>query len=173
MTYHVTSSVHVEHPPSINLVISAKLAVYNSEIFKPNGLASPFRRKDLSTFKSSHSASLMAQSPACCSPCQYPHDGEDELIGGTRNERNNRRTTAPAATYALTPVVASVISLLVASGSADSSMVRYLEDDLQRIIRTVLDSKPPAPVPAPVVAAAPHYEGTRKRSLKARFLDVY
>ena len=37
----------------------------------------------------------------------------------------------------------------------------------------VLDSRPPAPVPALVVTAAPHYEGSRKWPLKAWFLDIY
>ena len=115
----------------------------------------------------------MAQSSACRSPCQNPHDGKDELAGGTPTEGSDRRTPAPAASRAPTPAVAPVIAPLAAFGSADSSVVRYSEDDLQRIFRTVLDSKPLAPVLAPVIAAAPHYEGPCEKSLKVWFPDIY
>ena len=79
----------------------------------------------------------MAQSFARRSPCQNPHDGKDKLAGGTPTEGSDRRTPAPAASRAPTPAVAPVVAPLAASGSADSSVVRYLEDDLQRIFRTV------------------------------------
>ena len=36
-----------------------------------------------------------------------------------------------------------------------------------------MDFRTPAPVPAPVVAAAPQSESRRKRPLKARFPDIY
>ena len=114
---------------------------------------------------------MIAQSSARHSPCQNPHDGKDELAGRTPTKGSDRRTSAPAASRASTPAVAPVVALLVASGSANSSVVRYLEDDLQRILRTVLDSRPLAPVPAP--AAALHYEGPRERPLKAWFPDIY
>ena len=57
-------------------------------------------------------------------------------------------------------------------------MVRYSDNNLQRIVRTIIETRPflflaPAPLPAPFVATAPHYEGPRERSLKARFPDVY
>ena len=52
-------------------------------------------------------------------------------------------------------------------------MIEYLEDNLQRILRTVLDFRPPAPVPAPVVAATLYSEGACERPLKARFPDIY
>ena len=113
----------------------------------------------------------MARSSARCSPCQNPHDDENELAGGTPTEDSDRRTPAPTTSRASTPAVASLIALLVASGSADSSMVRYLEDDLQRILGTILDSRPLPSVPAP--AAAPHYKGSHERPLKAWFPDIY
>ena len=113
----------------------------------------------------------MAWSSARRSLCQNPHDGKNELGGGTPTKGSNRHTLAPTATRAPTPVAALVIALLAASGFADSSVVRYLEDDLQRILRIVLDSRPLAPVPAP--AAALHYEGPRERPLKAWFPDIY
>ena len=115
----------------------------------------------------------MAWSSARRSLCQNPHDGKNELGGGTPTKGSNRHTLAPTATRAPTPVAALVIALLAASGFADSSVVRYLEDDLQRILRTVLDFKLPAPIPAPVIAAALHSEGPYRRSLKAQFPDIY
>ena len=113
----------------------------------------------------------MARSSARRSPWQNPHDGKDELAGRTPTEGSDRRTPAPAASHAPTPAVITVVALLAASGSANSSVVRYSEDDLQRILRTVLDSRPLALVLAP--AAALHYEGPRKRPLEARFPDIY
>ena len=116
----------------------------------------------------------MARSSARCSFCQNPlFDGKDEFAGKTPTKGSNCRTTVCAAIHAPTPAVAPAIAPLAPFGSANSSVVRYLEDDLQRILRTVLDSKLPTPVPAPIVATALHYEGPRERLLKARFLDVY
>ena len=115
----------------------------------------------------------MAWSFARHSPCQNPHNGKDKLVGGTLTKSSNRRTPAPAATRALTPAAILVVASFAAFGSADSSVVRSSEDDLQRIFKTVFDSKPPAPIPAPVVTAAPHSEGLRERPLKAWFPDIY
>ena len=72
-----------------------------------------------------------------------------------------------------TPAVTPAIALLVTFNFADSSVVRYLKDDLQRIFRTVLDFRFPAPVLAPIVAAALHYKVLHERLIKARFLDIY
>ena len=115
----------------------------------------------------------MAQSSARCSPCQNPHDSKDKLASGTPTEGSDHCTPALAASCALTPAIAPVIAPLATSDSADSFVVRYLHDDLQRILRTVLDSRRLASVPAPVVAAAPHYENSRERPLKAWFPDIY
>ena len=115
----------------------------------------------------------MAQSSARCSPCQNPYNGKDKLAGGTPTKGSDRCTPTPATTLASTPTAIPVVALLAASGFADSSVVRYLEDDLQQILKTVLDSRPPTPVPAPVVTAASHSEGPRERPLKARFPDIY
>ena len=90
----------------------------------------------------------MAQSFACRSPCQNPYDGKHKLAGGTPSEGNNCHTPVPAATCACTPTAIPVVAPLAASRSADSSVVRYLRNNLQQILRTVLDSKTPAPVPA-------------------------
>ena len=115
----------------------------------------------------------MVRSSVCRSPCQNPHDGKDKLGGRTSTEGSNRRTFAPVATRAPTPAAVPVVAPLAASGSADLSVVRYLKDDLQRILRTVLDFRPPTPVPAPVIADDPHSEGPCERPLKARFPDIY
>ena len=71
----------------------------------------------------------MAQSSAYCSSHQNSYKGEDKLAGGTFIKGSNRRILASAATRALTPAAAPVVALLAAFGSADSSVVRYLEDD--------------------------------------------
>ena len=115
----------------------------------------------------------MAESSACRNLCQNPDDGKDELAGETSTKGSNRCTPVPAATRAFTPAVVLVVALLAASGSANSSVVRYSENELQRILRTGLDSRPLALVPTPAVGAAPHRESTRERPLKARFLDIY
>ena len=121
----------------------------------------------------------MAQSSARCSPCQNPlFDDKDELAGGTTIKDNNCCTSAPAVTRALTLTIAPVVAPLTISGFADSSVVRYLKDDLQQIVKTILEAKPLllqafAPVPASVVAAAPHYEGSCERPLKPWFPDIY
>ena len=160
-------------PNQPSRVLSTPLAIYNSESSKPNGLASPFRKKKLATFKSSHLASLIVQSSAHCSPCQNFHNGKDELADGIPTESSNRCTPTPAATRAPTPALAPVVAPLVVSGSANFSVIEYLKDDLQRIFKTVLDFESLAPVPTPIVAAAPYYEGPRERLLKAWFLDIY
>ena len=81
----------------------------------------------------------MARSSARCSPCQNLYDGKDELASGTLTECSNCCTFAPAATRAPTLTVVPVIAPLVTSGSTDFFVVRYLKDDFQRILRTVLD----------------------------------
>ena len=115
----------------------------------------------------------MARYSACCNPRQNPHNGKDKLVGGTPTKGSNRCTPAPVATRAPTPAAAPVVVSLAASASANFFVVKYSEDDLQRIFRTVLDSRPSASILAPVVAATPHYEGPREPSLKARFPDIY
>ena len=115
----------------------------------------------------------MARSSARCSPCQNSYDGKDKLAGETHTEDSDRLTPTPAASPASTPAIALVVAPLAASGSANSSVIRYSEDDLQRILRTVQDSRLLALVPAPVVTAAPHDKGPREKPLKAWFSDIY
>ena len=115
----------------------------------------------------------MARSSACYSPCQNLYNSKNKLAGRTPTEGCDRRTPALTATCAPTPAALSVVALFAASGFANSSVVRYSEDDLQQIFRAVLDSRPSAPVLALVVAAAPYSEGPRERPLKAWFPDIY
>ena len=135
--------------------------------------------KNLAKFKTFHPASSMAWSFACRNPCQNPlFDGEDKLASRTFTEDSNCCTPAPAARRDPTPVVRPVVAPLVAFGSADSFVMRYLKDNLQQIVKTIFKARPlpplaPALVPAPVVAVAPQYEGRCKRLLNAGFLDIY
>ena len=72
----------------------------------------------------------MARSFACRSPCQNPHDGKDKLIGRTPTKGSDHCTPASAATRAPIPAAAPVDDPLIASGSVNSSVIWYLEDDL-------------------------------------------
>ena len=72
----------------------------------------------------------MAQSSARRSPRQNPHDGKGKLAGGTPTKGSDCRTPAPTATYAPTPAAVPVVAMLAAFGSADSSVVRYSEDEI-------------------------------------------
>ena len=103
----------------------------------------------------------MVQSSACCSPHQDSYDIKNKLACKTPTEGSNYCTPVPAGIHALIPAVAPVVTLLVASGSPNSSIVRYLEDDLQRIVGTIFEARPlPSPafasVLAPVVTAVLH-----------------
>ena len=72
----------------------------------------------------------MVQSSACRSPRQNPHNNKDEPASETLTEANNCCTPGLAATHAPTPAVVPVVTLLVVFGSANSSVVKYLENDL-------------------------------------------
>ena len=121
----------------------------------------------------------MVQSFARRSPRQNPlFDGKDKLASGTPTKDSDHCTPAPTATGASTTAVVLIVAPLVFSGSANSFVVRYLEDDLQRIVKTILDARPfflPAfaPIPALVIVTTPYYKGPRERPLKARFPDIY
>ena len=84
----------------------------------------------------------------------------------------------PAATYVPTFIVARVVAPFITFGSTDSLVVGYLEDDLQRIVKTILEARPLlflalAIVPTLVIATAPYYECLRERPLKACFPNIY
>ena len=169
----MTFSIHAEHLPSIKLVVSTKLAVYNSKSYKPNRSASLSEEKNLATIKNSHPDSSMAWFSACCISRQNSHNGKDELAGRTPTKDSDYCTPIPFATCTFTPAIALVVAPLVASGSNHFFVVGYSEDNLQRILRTILDFRPLALVPAPVIDAAPHYKDPHKRLLKAWFPDIY
>ena len=116
--------------PLINLVVSTRLAIYNSKRPKPNGSANPFRNEDLAMFICSHPPSLIAQSFVCRSFCQnLLFDSKDKLVGGILTKDSDHCTPSPAATRIPTLAVALVVAPLVVSGSANSSLVRYLENN--------------------------------------------
>ena len=72
----------------------------------------------------------MARSFACRSFCHNPYNGKDDLAGRTPIKGSDRFTPAPTTTLAPPPAVALVVASVVTFGSANSSVVRYLEDDL-------------------------------------------
>ena len=115
----------------------------------------------------------MAQSFDRRSSRQNPQNGKDKHAGKISTKGSNRCTLATAVTCTPIPTAALIVAPLAAFGSADSSMVKYWEDNLQWILKTVLDSRLFALIPAPVLAAAPHYEGLCERLLKVWFLDIY
>ena len=126
----MTSSVHVEHPPPINLGVSTRLIVYNSKSSKPKKSVSLFKRKDLALFKILHPASSIAGSSASRNACQDPHNSKDELAGRTFTKDSNCSIPTPGATHAVTPVVALVVTPLIAFCSTNFFVVRYLKDNL-------------------------------------------
>ena len=74
VTYHMTFSIHAKHLPFVCLLVFVLLLgwlFYNFKSFKPNNLASLFRKRNkkllITFFKLS--IKLMARSCACRSPC--------------------------------------------------------------------------------------------------------
>ena len=69
----------------------------------------------------------------------------------------------------------------VANAPAATSVLKYSEDDLQRILKAVLEARAPvpapapvlAPAPAPVLAPAPIVAEAPREKLKARSPDLY
>ena len=105
----------------------------------------------------------MAQSFACPTFLQNPlFGGKDELAGVISTKGNNIFAILRARISAATPLIISALSFVL----------RYIEDDLQQILKTVLDFRSSALLPAP--APAPQqYKSSYERPLKARFPGVY
>ena len=104
----------------------------------------------------------MAQSSARRIPSQiFFLGGKDKLTGAALTKDNN----TPVVLYA--PTLAAAPSVVFALSSID----QYLEDDLQRILRTVLDFRPLASLLTPAPASQ-QYKGSCERLLKARFPNV-
>ena len=71
----------------------------------------------------------------------------------------------------------------VTNALAATSVLKYSEDDLQRILKVVLEAKAPVPAPvpfsapvpapAPALVLAPIVTEAPRKKLKARSLDVY
>ena len=115
----------------------------------------------------------MARPPACRSPHRNPPPiGKDEPTGPALPEGNDTHTSAPivsrAPTLAPAPAPAPPLNLAPVDANA---MVRYLEPEVQRILRAVLKARPlaPAPVLQPFVFA----NGPCDKPLKARFPELY
>ena len=121
----------------------------------------------------------MAQSSARCNLRQnLLFDSKDKLAGGTSTKSSNPHTPVSVTTNALTSAITPVVAPLIASGSADSSVVRYSDDNLQRIIKTIFETRPLlsptlTPVSASVVTAAPYNKGLHKRPLKTWLPSIY
>ena len=106
----------------------------------------------------------MAQSLACRTLFQnFPLGGKNKLVGAALIEGNN--ITAVLCVFTLFFAFALPICF------TSSSMAKYLKNDFQQILRTVLNFRPSAPLLAP--ASAFHHESFCKKMLKAWFPDVY
>ena len=108
---------------------------YNSKSSKPNGLASPFRRRNkrlLATFRSFYSTKTMARPPACPSSCWHPPPaGKDKPACFAVIKGNDTYTPALAVSRALSPTPAFALAPLLASAPINANaMVRYSEADL-------------------------------------------
>ena len=115
----------------------------------------------------------MARPLACHSPCRnlFP-TSKDELASPAPTKGSDTYTLTLAISHALTSVLAPAPALPLGSAPVDANrMVKYSEADLQRILRTVLEARPPALAPAPQPLAFPN--SPRKRPLKARFSKLY
>ena len=109
----------------------------------------------------------MARPPACRNLCRNPPAiGKDELAGPAPTEGSDTYTPAPAVSHAPTsaPLTAPTLAL-----AAVDSMIRYLKADFQQILKTVLETRLPAPAPQPFVFP----DGPCERPLKARFPELY
>ena len=111
----------------------------------------------------------MARPPTCHNPCRNsPPTGEDKPAGPARTEDSDTYTSALAVSCAPIPAPPATFILALAPAAVDS-MVRYLEADLQQILRIILETRPLAIVPQSLVFP----DGPCKRPLKARFPELY
>ena len=111
----------------------------------------------------------MARPLACHSLCRNPSPtGKDEPASPTPTESSDTYTPAFAVSCAPTHTAPAAL-LPVLIPAAVNSTVRYSEADLQRIVKTVLETKPPAFASQPLV----FLDGPRKKLLKARFPEQY
>ena len=102
---------------------------------------------------------------ACCTPSQnFLIGSKDELASIASIQGNN----IPAMSHASTLTTILAPSVVFAS----FSVAQYSENDLQRILRTILDSKS-SPAFTPAFVVTQQYKSSCKRLLKALFPDIY
>ena len=122
-------------------------------------------------------------------------------VQGRRRPRQKRPSVAPSVALSVNPSVASSVAPSVApsiappdssplseleiseqpkrlpglKSPANTSISKYSEDDLQRILKAVMEAQAPVPVPAlaPALVPAPVVSEMPRKKLKARFPDVY
>ena len=115
----------------------------------------------------------MARPPARHSPCRNPlSTGKGDPAGPAPIEGSDTYTFAPAVSRSLTPAPPAApapIPTLAFDPSDVNLMFRYLRADLQQILKTVVETKPYAFAPQPLVFP----DGPCKRPLKAKFLELY
>ena len=111
----------------------------------------------------------MVRPSACHSSCQnFSPIGENELAGPALTEGSDTYILASAVSRPPTPALQAALAPAFAPAVVNS-MVKYLEADFQRIFRTTLKTRPPAPTFQPLVFP----DGPCKRLLKARFPKLY
>ena len=109
----------------------------------------------------------MARPFAYFSPHRNPTPtGKDEPAEPSPVNGSDTYTFAPAMSHALIPALPLAPAL---TDAAVDSIVRYLEADFQRFLRTILEARPPVFVPQPLVIPV----NPCKRLLKARFPELY
>ena len=109
----------------------------------------------------------MAQPLARQRPCQNrPSTSKDEPAGPSPIKGSDTYTPALTMSCVLTP--APLAAPALAPAALDLT-VRYSEANLQRILWTVPETKPPAPASQPLVFP----DSPCKRPLKARFPELY
>ena len=109
----------------------------------------------------------MARPPACRSPHQNPPPtGKNKPASLAPTKGSDTYTPFPAVSHTLTPAPPAACVL---APTTVNSTVRYSDADLQRIFRTVLETRPSVFAPQPLVFP----DSLSKRPLKARFPELY
>ena len=124
--------------PPVQLILLVGWPFYNSKSFKPNRLASSFKKRKQKTFSyfssycQSFLLSQMAKPSACQSLCRNPPPiGKDKFAGAAPTESSGIPTPTPAVSRAFTPVPAPPPTLAIAlSPTATNSAAKYSTKDL-------------------------------------------
>ena len=127
----------------INLMCLLGWRFYNFESSKPNGSASPFRKKNRKTFsylgalvRAIHFTITMAGPHACRNSYQNPPPAnEDELASAALGALTN-----DSGTFSYTFVVSYILTLILALLLAPAEFVaKYTDADLQRTTKLALE----------------------------------